>query len=165
MAHDTNELLANPVYAHFNNLLQRLGQVRATAKNIGDKVSKARADFEAEIKPLIGLKESLSAEEMALDKSVREQALEHFKANGELPHELLGVRRYEIVQPQKEATELVSWLIANRPDLLAVDTASFERAAKNGELPPDVAVIVKDPRITIAMDLRMKALEGYANTD
>ena len=68
------------------------------------------------------------------------------------PHPAIQIKEFDVVQilDKERARE---WCLANFRPALKLDEKTFEKAAKDGTIPADLAMVSKEPRVQIASDL------------
>lgn len=88
-----------------------------------------------------------------LEAEIREEALDEFKATGtKKPHESVQVQFYSIVKEYNEAAAR-EWCFQNFRPALTMDTKTFEKAVKDGQIPDSIAQSDVEPRVKIATKL------------
>jgi hypothetical protein len=97
--------------------------------------------------------EEARANEAALDAALREYALKQHAVDGNKhPHEKIEIKNFTVVEiPNAEAAR--EWSFTNFRPALKLDTKVFEKAAKDGSIPVDLARIIEEPRILISSKL------------
>lgn len=74
------------------------------------------------------------------------------------PHPAVQVKVFSVVKIQNDAAAR-EWCFSNFRPALKLDTKTFEKAARDGNIPADLAVVSDDARVQIATDLS-EYLEG-----
>lgn len=113
---------------------------------------KSNPDFKAweEAKTMTKTSDLLVEE---LEAQVREAALEEYKAHGtKQPHERVTIKMFSIVKPYNEDAAR-EWCFSNFRPALTLDAKTFEKAVKDGQIPPSIAESDSEPRVTIATKL------------
>jgi len=85
-------------------------------------------------------------------QALREEAIEHFRATGDVrPHEAVQIKIYKTVKYDDQTA--LKWCEERIPELVkkSIDKTKFEKVAK--ELQLDFVEIIDEPRASIATDL------------
>lgn len=86
-----------------------------------------------------------------LEANIRQQALDLHRANASLP-EYITVKMFTVVEIPDEL-KAKEWCIAHFTPALKLDSKVFEKAAKDGNIPDELAAVTKEPRAQIATKL------------
>ena len=84
-----------------------------------------------------------------LESTIKENSVASGQKN---PHEAVTVKLFTVVKIVDDA-KAREWCMTNFRPALKLDTKVFEKAAKDGTVPADLAVVEEDPRAQIATDL------------
>jgi len=87
-----------------------------------------------------------------LEIEIRAEAVDVFKAGTKQPHEKVKIEMHTIVKPYNEANAR-EWCFTNFRPALSLDTKAFEKAAKNGQIPENIAETDTEPQAKIASKL------------
>lgn len=87
-----------------------------------------------------------------LENEIRAEAVDAFKAGTKQPHEKVKIEMHTIVKPYNEANAR-EWCFTNFRPALVLDTKAFEKAAKDGQIPANIAETDTEPRAKIASKL------------
>lgn len=87
-----------------------------------------------------------------LENEIRADAVKVFLAGTKQPHEKVKIEMHTIVKPYNEANAR-EWCFTNFRPALVLDTRSFEKAAKDGQIPANIAETDTEPRAKIATKL------------
>jgi len=87
-----------------------------------------------------------------LENDIRAEAVAIYKAGTKQPHEKVKIENHTIVKPYNEANAR-EWCFTNFRPALALDTKTFEKAAKDGQIPANIAETDSEPRAKIASKL------------
>lgn len=86
-----------------------------------------------------------------LENDIRDMAITLHRADRELP-DRVSVKMFSVVTiPDYSAARL--WALHNFTPALTLDTKTFEKAAKDGGIPADLATVTKEARAQIATKL------------
>ncbi len=86
-----------------------------------------------------------------IEAKVKEMALQLADACAELP-ERVKVKMFSVIPPYDKAAAR-EWCFANFRPALALDEKTFEKAVKDGNIPPELATVIKEARAQIATKL------------
>jgi len=86
-----------------------------------------------------------------LEAKIKQQALGLHELCAELP-ERVAVKMFTVVNVPDEL-KAKNWCIAHFTPALKLDGKVFEKAAKDGNIPPELATVSKEPRAQIATKL------------
>lgn len=86
-----------------------------------------------------------------LEKNIREMSLALWNASSELP-ERVTVKQFTVVAINN-TLEAIAWCKSNFLPALALNTKVFEKAAKDGSIPAELATVSKEARAQIATKL------------
>ncbi len=87
-----------------------------------------------------------------LENEIRTEAVAVYKAGVKQPHEKVKIENHTIVKPYNEANAR-EWCFTNFRPALALDTRTFEKAAKDGQIPSNIVETDTEPRAKIASKL------------
>jgi hypothetical protein len=82
---------------------------------------------------------------------IRAAVLEHYNADAAIP-DRTQVKLFTVVQIPDEL-KAKEWSIAHFTPALKLDAKVFEKAAKDGNIPADLATVTKEPRAQISTKL------------
>jgi len=122
--------------------------LKETAKGILEVVEKSPAYMEASDKA-----RKAADYVLALESQIRHDALASFQLYGnKLVHNKVEIKIFLVVEPYDE-TVAREWCFTNFRPALKLDTSTFEKAAKDGNIPADLATVIEEPRAQIAKKL------------
>ncbi len=88
-----------------------------------------------------------------IEAQIRTAALDEYKASGtKRPHEFVEIKMFSIVKPYNESNAR-EWCFLNFRPALMLDKKSFEKSAKDGQIPPGIAETDTEPRAQISKKL------------
>lgn len=87
-----------------------------------------------------------------LENEIRTEAVAVYKAGVRQPHEKVKIENHTIVKPYNEANAR-EWCFTNFRPALTLDTKTFEKAAKDGQIPSNIVETDTEPRAKIASKL------------
>ena len=147
------------------NKLKQLAQARAVYQAVKDAKDKALNEFWV-LPENAALLIQESAARTGLDDAenqVRGDALELYLANGEKKHDGYQVKLFSVVAIP-DAKRAFEWCLNHFTPALKLDTKVFEKAAKDGSVPDDLASVSEDPKVYIDGDLsRFLVEQGSAD--
>jgi hypothetical protein len=132
------------------DLLKSAREISAEQKDAKAKIieqAKARAEYaEADSK-------QAQADEAAvsLENEIKKIALDLAELCAELP-ERVKVKMFAIVTPYDKVAAR-DWCFVNFRPALALDEKTFEKAVKDGNIPAELATVIKEARAQIATKL------------
>jgi hypothetical protein len=88
-----------------------------------------------------------------LESGLRKQALALWKEDYELPPQL-AVKQFTVVEIP-DPSQAREWCFNNFRPALKLDTKVFEKAAKDGSIPAELALVSKEARAQIATVLEV----------
>ena len=132
------------------DLLKSAREISAEQKDAKAKIieqAKARAEYaEADSKQAQADEAAIS-----LENEIKKIALDLAEICAELP-ERVKVKMFAVVTPYDKVAAR-EWCFANFRPALALDEKTFEKAVKDGNIPADLAQVVKEARAQIATKL------------
>ncbi len=87
-----------------------------------------------------------------LENEIRAEAVAVYKAGVKQPHEKVKIENHTIVKPYNEANAR-EWCFTNFRPALTLDTKTFEKAAKDGQIPSNIVETDTEPRAKISSKL------------
>ena len=88
-----------------------------------------------------------------LETDIKEMAVAEYKTSGnKKPHEAVQIKLFSTVDILNEAAAR-EWCFLNFRPALKLDTNTFEKAAKDGSIPAELATVSEEPRAQIATKL------------
>lgn len=136
-----------------DDMLNQLRALRVTATNAAEakkrviEQAKATEAYTAADTLLVGVEERIAE----LDKAIRDQSLALWNADQEIP-ERVTVKTFTMVTITDYSAAKM-WCLHNFTPCLTLDTKAFEKAAKDGGIPAELATVTKEARAQIATKL------------
>lgn len=87
-----------------------------------------------------------------LDQAIRGAALEMYATEQDIPNRVT-VKIWSTVKLIPDTQKIVAWCKENFLPALKLDEKVFEKAAKDGNIPAELATVGKEPRASIATKL------------
>ena len=88
-----------------------------------------------------------------LEADIKELAKNEYMANGnKKPHDAVQIKLFSVVDILNE-TAAREWCFLNFRPALSLDVKKFEKAAKDGSIPAELATVSEEPRVQIATKL------------
>ncbi len=139
-----------------NNLIELLAQLKVNREAFERAKSErqaALAKFESSLEyvHLMQLQAENDADIAEGENKIRLLALEEYDNGNELP-EQLAVKMFSVVSITDDL-KAKEWCIAHFTPALKLDVKVFEKAAKDGNIPVDLATVKKEARVQIAAKL------------
>lgn len=138
---------------YLNEHLDALKAARARHAEAKAEQEKMLADFQASEKwQSLSIERAFANTEIEnLESNIRLTALELHEASMELP-DRVQVKNFTVVTITDEL-KAKDWCIAHFTPALKLDSKVFEKAAKDGNIPADLAEVTKEARAQIATKL------------
>ena len=90
-----------------------------------------------------------------LENELRQFALnQYLDDNNKHPHPKIEIKIFKFVDILNEGAAR-EWCFLNFRPALKLDTKAFEKAAKDGNIPPDLAALREEPRVLISSVLEI----------
>jgi hypothetical protein len=84
---------------------------------------------------------------------INDISLSAFEMDGNKnPWPVIAIKEFDVVTIPNDAAAR-EWCFTNFRPALKLDTRAFEKAAKDGNVPAELATVTKEPRVQIASDL------------
>ena len=88
-----------------------------------------------------------------LEGHIHHEALSSFRLDGnKSPHDKVAVKMFKVVEPYDDVAAR-EWCFLNFRPALRLDDKTFEKAAKDGSIPDELATVSEEPRVQIATKL------------
>jgi hypothetical protein len=135
--------------------IRELAKARVTLANSKEQLSVLEKQLldnpiYIQLKATVG---ETSATVSQMEEAVRSAALESFRADGnKKPHPAVSIKIFQTTKILDEDAAR-EWCFANFRPALKLDAKTFEKAAKDGNVPAELVTIGEDPRAQIATDL------------
>lgn len=130
--------------------VKKLAIAREKKKLAHDLRMKMIADLEA----TPGYKNMLELESLAADDELAaREAIELLTVNNLATHPAVKVKTKTVVVWLEPEQTVFQWALERFQAVLSLDRSKFDKAAKEGYIPPAYARVDKEPQVTIAQDL------------
>lgn len=135
-----------------DQMLDELKALRETAAQAQEAKNKIIEQVKAqdEYKAADELKAQTDEQIVQLEAQIRSTALELYDCAAELPSRVT-VKWFKTVKYNANVAR--EWCMKNFTPALTLDTKTFEKAAKDGTIPADIASVSKEARAQIATKL------------
>jgi len=138
-----------------NELVPQLAVARKTLEAAQEQMQMLLAEFQAtqEYQNAAQVKTQEAERVAALEEQIRNEGVAIFKESGSKhPHPAVEIKLFKTVTVKDEGG-LREWCFANFRPALKLDSASINKAAKDGNIPVNYAEVFEEPRAQIATKL------------